>query len=95
MIKPFFTENNTIYQVVIEIEAKPVIVDITYSASENGSLEFEYSQVSEENTFSEDRIRELNKILECGMEEKIVKYLATYYDINNIEFDTNHYQFTN
>ena len=94
MIKPFYTENETVYQVVIEVETKPVIVDITYSAGENGSLEFEYSQVSEENGFSEYRRNELDKILECGMEENIVRYLVTYYDVNNIDFDPNHYQIT-
>ena len=94
MIKPFYTENEIVYQVAIEVEAKPVIVDICYSAGENGSLEFEYSEVSEENGFTDERKQEFNKILECGMEEKIVKYLVTYYDIKNKDFDPNHYQFT-
>jgi hypothetical protein len=90
-IKPFYIENETVYQVTVRIEDKPVIVDITYSASENGSLEFEYAQVSEENGFDEYRVNELNKILECGVEENIVRYLETYYEVNNINFDPNEY----
>ena len=95
MIKPFLTKNEIVYQVLVPIENKPVIVDISYSAGDKGELEFEYSEVSEDNAFDEEKTRVLNKVLECGMEEQIVKYLFTYYDIKNIEFDPNHYQITN
>ena len=93
MIKPFKIENEIIYQVIVPIEKKPVIVDICYSG-DNKTLEFEYSEVSEDNSFDEEKTRVVNKILECGMEEKIVNYLAVYYDVTNVDFDQNQYQIT-
>ncbi len=91
MIKPFKTENTIVYQLSVDVENKPIIVDICYSGDDK-TLEFEYSEVSEDNAFNEDRKRELNKILECGLEEELVHYLIKYYDIMNVEFDPNHYE---
>lgn len=94
MIKPFKTENEIVYQVSVPIENKPVIVDISYSTGDKGELEFEYSEVSEDNAFDEETTRVFNKVLESGMEERIVNYLAMYYDVKNLDFDPNHYQIT-
>lgn len=93
MIKPYHTQNETISQLIVEMENQPVIVDICYSGDIE-TLEFEYSEVSEENKFDDVKKQELNDILECGLEETIVQYLANYYANTSITFDPNHYQLT-
>ena len=93
MIKPYKIENEIIYQVIVPIENNSVIIDICYSG-DNQILEFEYSEVSESNSFDEEKTRVVNKILECGIEEEIVNYLAVYYEVINVNFNPNHYQIT-
>jgi hypothetical protein len=84
-----------IYQVVDSIEGHEVIVDITYSAGENGELEFEYAEINAANnsTLTEDQIRTSNKVLECGLEEDYVRALVSIYKREGIAFLPNHYEF--
>jgi hypothetical protein len=94
MIKPYKIENEIIYQVIVPIENNSVIIDICYSGDDDEILEFEYSEVSEANSFDKEKTRAVNKILECGIEEEIVNYLAVYYDVMNVNFNPNHYKIT-
>lgn len=97
MISTYYTVNELILQVKTEIENQPVIVDITYSGDtdEKGNevSEFEYAQVSVDNGFDLEKTAVLNKVLENGLEEDIVKFLITEYQNTPINFSPNEYQF--
>jgi hypothetical protein len=97
MISTYYTVNELILQVKTEIENQPVIVDITYSGGtdEKGNEvdEFEYAQVSVDNGFDLEKTAVLNKVLENGLEEDIVKFLIAEYQNTPINFSPNEYQF--
>jgi hypothetical protein len=74
-----------------------VVVDITYSGDTddagNDVLEFCCAAAEEEeNThLSEAEIEEANDILECGMEEHIVRFLIDQYEKTDVRFDVGEY----
>lgn len=92
------SKDGIIYQLEMTFEEiGTVFVDITYSgytdASENSVLEFECAAAEEEeNThLSEAEIEEANDILECGMEERIVRFLMDHYEKTDVRFDVGEY----
>ena len=93
------SKDGIIYQLEMTFEEiGTVFVDITYSGDtdEDGNdvLEFECATAEEEeNThLSEAEIEEANDILECGMEEHIVRFLIWHYKENtSIRFDVGEY----
>lgn len=97
MISTYYIVNELILQVKTEIENQPVIVDIVYSGNTdeqgNDVSEFEYAEVSADNKFDLDKTAVLNKVLENGVEEDIVKFLINEYQDSHINFSPNEYQF--
>jgi hypothetical protein len=90
------SKDGVIYQITDDIDGVDVVIDITYSAGEGeNELEFEYSQAEAKANpkLDEEELRVVNKILECGMEEKYVKCLVDYYRGTDIVFLPNHYEF--
>lgn len=89
------SEDGTVYQIIDDIDGVDVVIDITYSAGENDELEFECACAEAEANpkLDEEELRVVNKILECGMEEKYVKYLVDYYKDTDIVFLPNYYEF--
>jgi hypothetical protein len=91
-------DNEMIYQIADVIEGHEVIVDITYSGDtdEDGNeiLEFECAAAEEETnpTLSKDELRIVNKILECGLEERYVVALQEHYKTTSIKFDVGEYK---
>lgn len=80
------SKDGTIYQIERDFEdIGPVIIDIAYSGDqdENGNdiLEFVYAIVEEESNknLSSDQINQVNKELECGLEEAVILYLLNEY----------------
>ena len=74
-----------------------VVVDITYSGDTddagNDVLEFCCAAAEEEENghLSEAEIAEANDILECGMEEHIVRFLIDHYEKTDVRFDVGEY----
>ncbi|CAB4160189.1 hypothetical protein UFOVP723_95 [uncultured Caudovirales phage] len=92
------SKDGIIYQLEMAFEEiGTALVDITYSgytdASENSVLEFEWACASEtDNTnLSEADIDRVNKILECGQEERIVRFLIDQYEKTDVRFDVGEY----
>lgn len=94
MIRTFYEKNGIVYQVLVPIENRQIVVDLCYSGNtdEKELIEFEFASVSDDNNLSEETYDAYNKILECGLEEKIVYFLADHYKGTSITFDPNHYQ---
>ena len=93
------SKDDIIYQIEDTFDGiGTVIVDIAYSGNEdeNGNeiLEFEYAIAEEtENTnLTEEQLRIVNKVLECGREEEYVRHLVEYYNRTGVNFDPNHYE---
>lgn len=92
----YFEVDGVVMQVKLEIEGLPTIVDIAYSGNtENGKeiLEFEYATISVDNKFNSQKESEFNKMLENGLEERIVHFLVDHYKETSINFSPNEYQF--
>jgi hypothetical protein len=88
--------DGTIYQITDNIDGVDIVIDIAYSAGEGkNELEFEWAHAEAEANpkLDEEELRVVNKILECGMEEKYVKCLVDYYKDTDIIFLPNHYEF--
>jgi hypothetical protein len=92
------SKDGVIYQLEMTFEEiGTVFVDITYSgytdASENAVLEFEWARASETDNghLSESEIEAANDILECGMEERIVRFLIDHYEKTDVRFDVGEY----
>jgi hypothetical protein len=93
------SQDGTIYQVEMDFEGIGVaVVDIAYSgytdASENDVLEFAYAIAEEQSNsdlYTEEQLNEINKILECGREETIVRFLMDHYEKCNVRFDVGEY----
>ena len=80
------SKDGTIYQIEREFEdIGPVIIDVAYSGDTDESgkkiLEFVYAVTEEESNknLSPDQINQVNKELECGLEEAIILYLLNEY----------------
>ena len=70
-------------------------VSICYSGNhEENTVEFVYAEVGEElnQDISVNEIREINKQLECGLEEKIVIELIKAYDSADFTFIPGEYE---
>lgn len=94
MLKTKITKDNIVFQVEMQLNEENVLVDIEYSGGENDELEFSFAQVSEDNSFDSEKERVLNKVLECGREEDLVKDLIEYYKKEGvINFIPGEYQF--
>lgn len=81
-LKKAFLINNVVKNVNLEIE---------YSSGENGELEFESVRVNDNTLTLEEKLN-VEKQLENGVEEDIVKVLYNYYAYKGIIFLPNHYQ---
>ncbi len=96
MIKPFYEKNGIVYQVLVPIENRQIVVDLCYSGNtdENDKeiLEFEFASVADDNNLNEETYDAYTEAIECGLEEKIVYFLADHYKETGIKFDPNHYQ---
>ena len=92
MIKPFYEKNDVIYQVLVPIENRPIVVDIIYSGNDD-TAEFEFTAVAEDNEIDDETLNVYNKVLENGLEERIVQFLVDHYKGTSVKFDPNHYQF--
>jgi hypothetical protein len=94
MLRTKIVKDRIIFQVEMRLNEELVLVDITYSGGENDELEFEYAQVSEENSFDYEKEQTLNKVLENGAEEYLVKTLMDHYQKEGvINFIPGEYQF--
>jgi len=92
------SKDGIIYQLEMTFEEiGTVFVDITYSGDTdeagNDVLEFCYAAAEEEENghLSEAEIEEANDILECGMEERIVRFLIDQYEKTDVRFDVGEY----
>jgi hypothetical protein len=92
MIKPFYEKDGVVYQVLVPIENRPIVVDIIYSGNDD-TAEFEFTAVAEDNEIDDETLDVYNKVLENGLEERIVQFLVDHYKGTDIKFDPNHYQF--
>jgi uncharacterized protein YkvS len=94
MLRTKIVKDGIIFQVEMRLNEELVLVDITYSGGENDELEFEYAQVSEENSFDYEKEQTLNKVLENGAVEDLVKTLMDHYQKEGvINFVPGEYQF--
>lgn len=100
-IKEINEETGVIYQIEESFEgiSPKVVIDIAYSGNEdedgNDILEFEWAVAESDSNpeLSKEQLQEVNKILECGREEDIVKKLDILYHGTMIKFAPNHYEF--
>lgn len=94
------SKDEVIYQIEDNFEgiSPTVVIDIVYSGNEdedgNEILEFECAVAESENNpeLTKEQLQEVNKILECGQEEKYVRGLTAYYLQTDINFDPNEYR---
>ncbi len=95
------SEDGTVYQLKRSFTfensdgeyTKDVILDITYSGTEDGDLEFEWIRPLEEG-LTEEEFDEAEGVLECGKEEVIAFELFNYYKSVGKHLDTEStYQF--
>jgi len=76
----------------------PVVVDITYSGGEDEEgrsvLEFEWCSIEPESNpgLTVELIEEFTDSLECGGEERIVRFLVNHYKNEDISFSPNEYE---
>jgi hypothetical protein len=69
-----------------------VNLEVEYSAGESpNEIEFEAIRVSDKNNLSLEEKKKVEKILECGLEETLVKKLVYHYKGSGIVFSPNHY----
>jgi len=90
-------DNGVVYFIEDTFEGvdHPVMISIEYSGGENDNeFEFEWATVSKESNpwLTEEQFREVNKTLECGLEEQYVNELEAFYAKTDIKFDPNHYE---
>jgi hypothetical protein len=88
-------QTGLIYLIEDQIDGYPgnITIEVSYSAGEDDTLEFEYSEVTQKSNphLTEDEIQAVNKILECGKEEDVVRLLNDFYTDTEIKFLPNHY----
>jgi len=84
---------NMIWEIADSVDGIDVNIEVSYSGLD-GVLEFEWATVFAESNplLTEDQLREVNKTLECGLEETYVAELEKHYANTNIKFSPNHYQ---
>ena len=80
-----------IYTVIMDIGGyEDVPLNIVYSAGEfENVLEFESCTVDPNSLFTQAEQDDINKLLECGVEEYVIEYLKDYYSETVIDFITN------
>ena len=80
-----------IYTVIMDIGGyEDVPLNIVYSAGEfENVLEFESCTVDPNSLFTQAEQDDINKLLECGVEEYVIEYLKDYYSETVIDFISN------
>ena len=80
-----------IYTVIMDIGGyEDVPLNIVYSGGEfENALEFESCTVDPNSSFTQAEQDDINKLLECGVEEYVKEYLKDYYSETVIDFITN------
>ena len=82
---PVHESTGLIYQITDVIEGHEVVIDFCYSGNdEENTVEFEYASAEESSNpdLTEVQLQSINKVLECGQEERYVQALANYYALN-------------
>ena len=90
-------DNGVVYFIEDAFEGvdHPATISIGYSGGEaDNEFEFEFATVSKESNpwFTDDQLKEINKTLECGLEELYVNELEAFYAKTDIKFHPNHYE---
>jgi len=83
------TDEGVVYQVTDNIDGMDVVIDIAYSSTEEGVLEFEWAHAEEDSNpgLTVDQLNMINKVLENGYEESVVIALVEHYKNIGAKFD--------
>jgi hypothetical protein len=85
ILGPVNESTGLIYQITDTIEGIDVVIDFCYSGNdEENTVDFEYASAESGSNpvLSEEQLEMINKVLECGQEERYVVALANYYALN-------------